>query len=295
MHTDEIASPYYPPRARWYGGLFHVAYAFRRALHLGRVHLPTGISPLQFLLSLFVPGTGFAVRGRRMWGAAVLGIYMLAGLLFLAALGRPLASVGFGLLLSAHAIGVFYVELLWLRNTSPPSQVITALATLAGVWVVIYLPLMTLAEKRWFKPLRGGDQVMIVSPRVNPASLQRGQWAAIAVREVNQTGLSVSSGVAWGPVVGLGGDRVQFGEKTFRVNGGEPRPLAPNMPTAGEVIVPENHWFVWPNLVISAHGIGATANGMGALMRAAMVSPDQFVGVPFTRWCGRRQVLPPRS
>ena len=277
-NTDDVASPYYPPRARWYGGVFYVVYAFRRALHLERVHLPAGISPFQFLLSLIVPGAGFVVRGRRMWSAAVFGIYVLSALIFLVALGHPLASLGFGLLISAHAIGVFYLTLPWLRNTSPPSKIVTALATLVGVWLVMYLPLITLAERHWFKPLRAGDQVMIVSPRVNPGSLQRGEWVAIAVGEENRSGLRVNSGVAWGPVVALGGDRIEFGDKTFRVNGGASQALLPRMPTAGEVVVPENHWFVWPNLVISAYGMGVAANGMGAWMRAAMVSPDQFVG-----------------
>src|ERR1041385_644227 len=142
-NTDEVVSPYYPPRARWYGGLFYFTYAFRRALHLERVHLPTGVSPFQFLLSLIVPGVGFVVRGRRMWGLTVLGIYMLSMLVFVMALGYPLASLAFGLLVSAHAIGVFYLELFWLRDFSPPGKIVTALATLVGVWLVVYFPLMT--------------------------------------------------------------------------------------------------------------------------------------------------------
>ena len=181
-HTDDV-SPYYPPRARWYGGLFYIAYAFRRALHLERVHLPTGISPFQVLLSLVVPGAAFVARGRRMWGLTVLGIYVISLLIFVIALGHPTASFAFGLLVSAHAIGVFYLELLWMRNQSSPSKIVAALATLVGVWVVVYLPLMTVAERHWFKPLRAGDQVMIVSPRVNPASLRRGQWTAITIRD----------------------------------------------------------------------------------------------------------------
>ena len=61
------------------------------------------------------------------------------------------------------------------------------------------------------------------------------------------------------------------------------------MPETGELIVPEKHWFVWPDFAISGHGNVAEAALSAALLPMATVSEDQFAGKPFKRWFWRRQ------
>ena len=54
--------------------------------------------------------------------------------------------------------------------------------------------------------------------------------------------------MGFGPVLAVPGDRVEFSTKAFSVNG-VPQPLLPHMPAGGKLVVPENHWFIWPNLI----------------------------------------------
>jgi hypothetical protein len=64
------------------------------------------------------------------------------------------------------------------------------------------------------------------------------------------------------------------------------------MPVSGMVIVPGNHWFIWPDLAISGHGNIGEAAITDAMLRMADVSEEQFVGKPFKRWFWRQQFLP---
>jgi hypothetical protein len=63
------------------------------------------------------------------------------------------------------------------------------------------------------------------------------------------------------------------------------------MPIRGESVVPENHWFIWPELAI-VQGNVAAAPAEAAFLRMSDVDQTQFVGKPFRRWFWRRQLLP---
>ena len=87
------------------------------------------------------------------------------------------------------------------------------------------------------------------------------------------------------------GDRVEFSTNGFAVNGVLQARL-PHMPETGGLVVPENHWFIWPKLAISGNWDVGEANISSAMMQMASVSEDQFVGKPFKRWFWRKQILP---
>jgi hypothetical protein len=63
------------------------------------------------------------------------------------------------------------------------------------------------------------------------------------------------------------------------------------MPVSGEITVPAKCWFVWPDLGIQGHGNIPQPMINEALMEVAMVHEEQFIGIAFQSWFGRRQVF----
>jgi hypothetical protein len=100
--------------------------------------------------------------------------------------------------------------------------------------------------------------------------------------------VQVESGFGYGPVLATAGDRVEFSTNSFSVNG-VTRPLLRYMPTAGEVVVPEKHWFVWPELAISINRNVGDAAISDVMLKLAVVPESRFIGRPFKHWFGRRQ------
>ncbi|MGH8022821.1 MAG: hypothetical protein ACRED1_04530, partial [Limisphaerales bacterium] len=120
-----------------------------------------------------------------------------------------------------------------------------------------------------------------------------GDWVAYRINRFNEYGdderLRIHSGTGFGPVLGVAGDRVQFCANGFRING-ILKPSLPYMPSAGSFVVPEKHWFIWPNYRIN--GNDRHANLGSVLFRLADVSVEQYAGKPFKRWFWRGQTLP---
>jgi hypothetical protein len=102
---------------------------------------------------------------------------------------------------------------------------------------------------------------------------------------LNRTSLGLGS------VLATAGDRVEFSTNSFTVNG-VPQPFLPHMPTSGNLVVAENHWFIWPNIAISGNWNVGEADISSAMLQMASVPEKQFVGKPFKRWFWREQILP---
>ena len=60
----------------------------------------------------------------------------------------------------------------------------------------------------------------------------------------------------------------------------------------GGMFVPENHWFIWPNLAITGNLNVGEASISSVMLQMASVPETQFVGKPFKRWFWREQILP---
>ena len=298
LNTQEDASSYYPPRARWYSRFFVPWFAVQRALHLGRIRLPSGLSTVQFFLSLILPGYAFFANDRRVLGWAFVAVYLYATLLFIAALGYLIGNVGYGLIIAAHASSIIFLEGHWLRERCQfGSRLALAVVTLLVVWLAIYAPLVGFAERHWIVPLRVRDKVVIVQRRVLMQAIKRGDFVVYSMREggagdAHRGGgaVRVQAGFGWGPVLAVARDRVEFSTNSFAVNG-VARPLRPHMPMSGDLVVPEKHWFVWPELDINQNGNTSEATISAMMLQMAVVPEAQFVGKPFKRWFGRRQVL----
>jgi hypothetical protein len=287
--------PYYPPRARWYGFLFDLGYAARRRLTLDRIRLDSRVPLGRLLGGLLVPGLAFWLRGERFRGAFAPVLCALLLVLFLAFLGYPLGNVAFGLLLSAHATGFVLLCEPWTAGDRFRSRMLFSLAVLLLFTVAFYVPARAFLQAHWVMPLQLDGRVIIVRPTALPADyrdwpVRRGDWIAYSIRERYSGGVSVQAGVGFGPVLAVPKDRVRFTPDALEVNAVR-QPRRPNMPMDGEWVVPEKHWFVWPDLNIGGHGNLPGAALSTTLFELATISQEQLIGKPFKWWFWRRQVL----
>jgi hypothetical protein len=296
LNIQEEASPYYPPRARWYSHLLSFGGTIRRRLALDRIHLPREMALVGLVAGFLVPGLAVYIRGPRLWGKAALVSCGLLFLLFIAWFGHPAGNFAFGLLLSIHISGFVYYCSPLLLDAPFRSRMLFTLLTMMALGLLIYLPIRNVILQQWLVPLRVRGNVVIVHRLGAPHDIKRGDWVMYS-QNSEQTGeahhggaVRVRAGFGWGPVLAVAGDRVEFSTNAFMVNG-EARPLLPYMPNSGTLTVPEKHWFIWPELDISGHGNVGEANISAIMLQMATVSQEQFIGKPFKRWLWRRQIL----
>jgi hypothetical protein len=276
----------------------HPWFKLRDKLHLEAIHLPAGFSFPQFLLSLVVPGFAFFPAGRPILGWTFLGVYLFSAVLFVVALGYVVGGLFFGLVIAAHASSIVFLEAHWLRDQCRfLVRLVLAGVTLLMVWLAVYSPLVGFAQRHWVMPLQVRGNVVIVRSLAAPRQIKRGDWVMFALRSAylgdpHREGgaVQIQAGFSSGAVLAVAGDRVEFSTNNFAVNGIE-QPRLPHMPTKGEVIVPENHWFVWPDLGITGHGYVSEGNLSALMLEMALVSEIDFIGQPFKHWFWRRQIL----
>jgi hypothetical protein len=295
-NITEGTSAYYPPRAGWYSPLFAFGASVRRRLALDRIYLPQRMTAVGLVASFLVPGMGVYLRGPRLWrwaGFAGCGLLMLA---FLAGFGYRAGNMAFGLLLSVHVTGFVYYCKPLLANEPLQSRLAYTLMALIAIGLLVYLPARSFIQHHWLTPLRVQGSVVVVQRLAGSHDIKRGDWVKFslkdpALNEYHDGMVRVQDGYCWGPVLAGAGDRVVFSANSFRVNG-EARPLLPHMPGSGEVVVPEKHWFVWPDLDISGHGYVGEGAISSTMVQLATVSEKQVVviGKPFQRWFWRRQM-----
>ena len=291
---SRFASPYYPPRARWYSGVFIFGNLIRRAIAMDRVPLPREVTLGGLIGSFLIPGLGFYLRGPRLWGKMAFAACALLFLGFIVWLGYSLGNIAFGLALSIHVTGFVYYCSPLLADVEFASRLLFTIGILIAIGVIVYTPIRSIVQKRWLIPLRMDGQVCVVQALTTANTVSRGDWVAYRlsgyVISVHGNRWGEHSGIGFGPVLAVAGDRVEFGTNTFSVNG-NPRGSRPYMPGSGSIIVPENHWFIWPDFDISGHGVGDAAIS-AAMLERADVSQNQFVGKPLKRWFWRQQPLP---
>ncbi|HMP81711.1 MAG TPA: hypothetical protein PKA41_03270 [Verrucomicrobiota bacterium] len=283
-------SPYYPPRARWYSHVILLWQSLRRRVWLDRLHLPGGIPLSMFLAGIIIPGMAFIVRKERAVGFAVLVAYVLLTATFFFRLGHPIANFAFGLMLSLHVSSILFLLGAWLAHVRLVLRLTTGFCLLLVVGFGIYVPLRDQLQEKWFIPLRIGENVVVVQTFSSSSSVRRGDWIAYDLRGGGNQGVIVRSGMGLCPVLAVAGDRVRFKTETFEVNG-VARPRLPHMPVEGGLVIPEKHWFLWPEFAINNYAPAQLRTVDATILPLATVSESQFVGKPFGRWFWRQQNL----
>lgn len=290
---SKTASPYYPPRARWYGRAFYLGLATRHRLALDRIALPKEITLAGIAGGLLVPGLAVYLRGPRLWGRMALGACGLLFLLFTVRFGYPPGNYAFGLLLSIHASGFAYYCSPCLQDRGFWFRMGFTLAVLMALGFLLYAPVRSTIQHRWLMPLRINGHVVVIQRLHSASGVKRGDWVAYHLSSASQTfewedlRVTARAGAGLGPVLAVAGNRVAFSTNVFFVNGAS-QPLLPHMPTSGGLTVPENHWFIWPSYSITGQGNEGRISAL--MMQLADVSDQQFIGIPFKRWFWRKQI-----
>jgi hypothetical protein len=287
-------SGYYPPRARWYNRLFlNPRRALRRWVHFERLGFTASLSPGRLLLSLIFPSFAFFTLGRRWLGWLFLAIYTVSLGVFVVRLGYPAANIAFGLLIFAHATSIIFAEGVWVGNERFGLRLGLAFGTLLGVWALVYGPLVHFAERHLVIPMQVRDRIVVVRAGV-ATSLKRGEWVAYQITDKTIGGpgnvVNMNAGLGLDQVLALPGDNIRFTPEAFWVNE-QPSPSRSLMPPTGELVVPRNVWFIWPNSSMNISGPRAnTAGAVELMLRTAMVDRDRILGRPFQHWFWRRQL-----
>ena len=298
LNIEEESSPFYPPRARWWSRLLFPWFRFQRVLHLEKIHCPAGFSAGTTFLALLVPGFSFCTLGRRTLGLSILAIYCVSVPVYIVRLGFREGSFAYGLMLAAHATSIFYLLSRWWGPLEFGTKLGLAFVSLLAIWLVLYLPMVSYFERHIAVPLLVRGQVVVMHPRLVPSEIRRGDRIMfdLAETEIGQAhggdgAVWVRAGVGWGPVLALPDDRVSFSTNSFSVNG-VVQPLLDHMPVGGEMVMPTNRWFVWPEFAINSHGNVSEANISSLIMQLATVSATQMTGRPYPTWFWRKQKIP---
>jgi len=283
------ASSFYPPRARWYSPFLHVAGRLCRRLALDHIQLPSGVSIGAAVAAVLFPGVGFYVCWPRVWGKAAIALSVVLLFIQIAWLGTQQATVAFGLLLSVHASGLALFCDRVLPAPTFRARLILAAALLAFVALCLYLPGRRLVQNHLFFPLRINERVIIVRREAPSIALHRGDMVAYSLEGFSEHALVVRAGFGLGPLLAMPGDQIRFTKTTFEVNG-IAQPRLALMPEAGEWIVPQKHWFVWPTFGMFGHGHPADATLSETMLSLGTISERQFLGRPLRRWLWRPQL-----
>jgi type IV secretory pathway protease TraF len=293
---DKYASPYYPPRARWYARLFYLGLATRHKLSLDKIYLPRDIRVFGLLASILIPGLGVYFRGPRLWGRIALSVCVLLFFCFIIWLGYPFGNIAFGLMISIHVTGFTYYCSPCLREKDFAVRMAFTVLVLIGIGLGIFMPIRNAIQNHLLLPLRVNSNVIVVGKFVTANQIRRGDSVAYTLagyRFSNHWGSGASdhSSVSLGTVLAVAGDHVEFSAKGISVNGVLQAAQA-HMPTSGTLIVPKNSWFIWPKLSMSGNWDVGEQNISSAMMQLANVSETQFAGKPFEHWFWRKQILP---
>jgi hypothetical protein len=229
---------------------------------LDNVQLPDQITIGGIIGGLLIPGLAIYIRGPRSWGRNAMAGCAVLLLIFIIWLGYPLGNCAFGLMLSIHVSGFVYYCSPFLLGRTFSHRIIFTLLVLMGIGLGIYLPIQHTIQTHWLMPLRNGNQVIIISVQAKPASLKLGDWAAFGT----------DSGLLFGPVVGLAGDKVD------------------------SVTVPESHYLIRAQFARQYYHDGLLGTIFGSyrsdiVEQLTIVSPEEFAGIPFKRWFWRKQIL----
>jgi hypothetical protein len=295
MNAD---SPYYPPRAGRWSPLLRLGDAVRRTFagqalsKVRNLFVTENVTLLGMVLGLCVPGLAFYLKGWHTVGRIAMAACAALALMFLVLLGYPIGNAAFACLLSIHVTGV----VAYYRPVTGDDwrfRLVVSLLLCAVVSGLVYWPV-----RNWLLPLRVKDLVVVFDGLASPTAIHRGEWIAFPIQArgdyVSGSGfhgsMIVRSGISCAPVLGLPGDHVEFSAKTFSVNG-VAQPALAHMPVSGEVIVPKNCWFLWPEFAIQSHGMPEDMI-RATMMERALVSEEYFLGKPFHWWFWRLQSLP---
>lgn len=286
MGRELQASPYYPPRARWYSSFWRLWYPVKRRLYLNRLPTIARHDIGQLLLGMVLPGWSLLWSKQPLLGVILGTIYCFSAAVFLIWVGYPISNFALTVMISIHAGSILKVE----QSIGLWKRILHSVLIFLAVAVFVYVPLRNQMERHWLMPLRVNGRVVVIRTGRPIGLVRRGDQIGYRLPSLRLQGLWLrEEGCTLGRVMAVGGDEVAFRRDGVLVNG-ELRPRSSQMPTSGTVSVDQSCWFIWPEMTIS--GVGNAETIQQAMMQLAVVPQSNYVGVLYQRWFWRKQVLP---
>ncbi len=283
---------YYPPRARWYRRPVYAWYWLRGVLHLESIFRPTGINGGQLILSVLIPGFALWVSGRRSLSRVFVAVYVGAFISLVLWYGHLISRAGYGTMITIHASSVFF-----LLNRSLQThyefamRMCMCVLVLFVIWFGGYRPILGLVQSHWYWPVEVQGRVLVMKPFKSGSELRVGQWILFEIGDRvsgASDGIVLREGLGYSPILATPGDTLRFTTNQFFVNGVSVA-RREYMPLGGEHVIPEKHWFAWPDVVRG--GQGGNLNVVAArLLEAATVPEEEVLGTPYHRWFWRKQL-----
>lgn len=280
-------SVYYPPRAGRLRVPRRVVQVMRAVRWLERVRLPPVHSVRRTLAAALVPGLAFHYSGPRIVARIIWLALPLLVLAFLAGLGTFVAEIAFTLIISAHVTSVSHLLRPLMSQNRIWLQLVFGVVLFVGASVLVYIPARTWFHNRVAMPLTVHGQVIVINPRADASSVERGDVIAYRIGDWTYRNIVVREGLGLEPVLAVPGDRLVFGDGTVQVNGS--CHALPESSSAWQPLdVQQFCWFIWPELDISNRGVNLR-DVQQALLGLAQVDQERFVGRPYRRWFFRLQ------
>jgi hypothetical protein len=259
-----------------------------RALRRLASELPTAKAFFVATICVLTPGLAFYFNGWRKVGSSILAGCVVALMLFFVCMGYAIADWAYMAVLSAHVASISQLIQRQIGRERFVIQCVAGAILFGAISQLVYVPARDWIYSNVALPLRTSNGVVIVKPSANPDKVTRSCWVAYRFEGRYENGIALKSGYGLGPVLAVPGSRVKFGTQRFEVDGVS-HPNLTHMPVTGEVAVPKNYWFIWPDLHIGGNGIAVSVLA-GEMQRLAMVEHGSFVGRPYNRWFFRKQI-----
>lgn len=269
-------------------------------MSFARKLVPDGIPLTRLLLGFWVPGYSYFLFGAAWVAWLIIGGWFLGLATYIMLLNAPPfvgggfqidpAYLAFGLMISLHATSASHLIVQIWHYEEFRERLLVGITVTGFMIFLVYFPAADFIHSRMFTVVSVGGSRVVVNPRVSAESVRRGDVVFYQIPAYNSGQLHVREGAGLGKVLGVQGDMIRFEGKYFYVNG--IRQLSRSeMPQTGEVAVPKDHWFIWPEFNTMMHG-NLEGQRQEAFMHLAMVGRMQFEGRPYSWWLFGKQLLP---
>jgi hypothetical protein len=284
------SSPYYPPRAGWSSGLLNVLGRLRRMSRADRICFEGGITYWDAFMCVLVPGYAFNLVRRHQLAKRILLGWGAGAITYIVLLGYFVGNLVFGLMVGMHTAGLIHLYNVFNGGAPLKKRVVVALCAGLGLFYCYHLPLRVV-NAYFLLPLKTERGVLVINRMASRNGVKRGDVVAYSIGDNGGHGWNLRGGTTLDRVLGLPGDQLKFSVSGVEVNG-QTFPGRKWMPVNQTITVPENCWFIWPDLNIQGGHGQVQDYAIAGLMAAAVVPQDAFVGRPFNYWFGRRQKFP---
>jgi hypothetical protein len=236
---------------------------------------------LRFALWLLIPGTLGLARGQRLYGSALLTVWLAALAVHCVWIDTAWSSWLRIFAASIHSISATIVFASCLQGL--PRDKRFSRASVYGFLLVLalYVFLPMGLSNRVVLPIQIQGKTILINTVKPINGLRRGDWIAYQFE---------NGAIGFDRILALPGETIRFGEESFAVEGTAYRRVSEQMPSHGEISVSNEGLYVWPAGARYAHAGERETELLGSI---ATVPKHRVLGAAYRHWFWRTQTLEP--